>query len=283
MSIEEIVLSLGNRGMKRLAERLGPCFIRDAAQTIVAHERGNVIITTGFCVNGSPETDGPPGAYFIYRALEELGFRPFLAVDEIVSPLFESEVPGDRLIRFSMQDRLGFDRAQTVLDRMDPVLMISIERCGRTRNGAYRNIRGEDISARTAPIDALFLLGFPRVTTVAVGDGGNEIGMGNLARDLQQLALIEHPSVVPAGHLIVSGVSNWGVYGLLAYLQRFTNLDLLPSPEQIGSYVQTIVKRGAVDGINGGPGPSVDGFPLETEKDVAQRLKEAVRPAPSPQ
>jgi len=269
--------------MDRLAERLGPCFIRDAARAIVSLERGNVIITTGFCVNGSPETDGPPGAYFIYRALEELEFQPFLAVDEIVSPLFEFEVPEDRLIRFSMKDRLGSDRAQAILDRTDPVLLMSIERCGRTRNGAYLNIRGEDISDRTAPIDALFLLDYSRPMTVAVGDGGNEIGMGNLTRELRQLELIKHPSVVPAGHLIVSGVSNWGAYGLLAYLQRSTTLDLLPSPEQIESCIQNMVKRGAVDGISGAPGPSVDGFPMEIEKDVAQRLKAAVSPVSLPQ
>ncbi|MBI4772926.1 MAG: DUF4392 domain-containing protein [Deltaproteobacteria bacterium] len=282
MTVEEIVLSLGNRGMDRLAERLGPCFIRDAARAIVHLERGNVIVTTGFCVDGSPETDGPPGAFFVYKALEELSFRPFLAVDEIVSPLFESEVPEDRLIRFSTEDGLGFDRARAILDRTDPVLLISVERCGRNRNGVYLNVRGEDIGDRTAPIDALFLLNHSRLTTVAVGDGGNEIGMGNLVRELRQSALIEQPSVVPADHLIVSGVSNWGAYGLLAYLQIFARLDLLPSPERIESYIRTIVRRGAVDGISGIPEASVDGFPLEIEKDVARRLKEAVGRIPSP-
>src|SRR5918995_195414 len=55
---------------------------------------------------------------------------------------------------------------------------VAIERCGRSADGRPRNMRGVDVSPWTAPLDDLFLAG-PWIR-LAVGDGGNEIGMGKL-------------------------------------------------------------------------------------------------------
>jgi acetylornithine deacetylase/succinyl-diaminopimelate desuccinylase-like protein len=52
---------------------------------------------------------------------------------------------------------------------------ISIERCGQAFDGRPRNLRGVDIGDFTAPLDELFLGG--PWAKLAVGDGGNEIGM----------------------------------------------------------------------------------------------------------
>jgi protein-L-isoaspartate O-methyltransferase len=96
---------------------------------------------------------------------------------------------------------------------------ISIERCGRSVDGAPRNMRGLDISSCTAPLDDLFTAG--PWETIAVGDGGNEIGMGSLPRELIAQH-VDHGEtiacVTPAQHLIVAGVSNWGAYALLGAL-----------------------------------------------------------------
>ena len=96
---------------------------------------------------------------------------------------------------------------------------ISIERCGRSADGAPRNMRGLDISSYTAPLDELFTAG--PWETIAIGDGGNEIGMGSLPRELIAQH-VDHGEtiacVTPARHLIVAGVSNWGAYGLLGAL-----------------------------------------------------------------
>ena len=96
---------------------------------------------------------------------------------------------------------------------------ISIERCGRSADGAPRNMRGEDIGSYTAPLDDLFSAG--PWETIAVGDGGNEIGMGAISRSLiaRHIAHGETiASVTPAQHLIVAGVSNWGAYALIGAL-----------------------------------------------------------------
>jgi hypothetical protein len=70
--IESIVLSRGWRGMDRLARHLPPDYVARAAAAQWDH-RARVLITTGFYVAGHPETDGPPGAFFLGRALAHCG------------------------------------------------------------------------------------------------------------------------------------------------------------------------------------------------------------------
>src|SRR5262249_9775920 len=56
-------------------------------------------------------------------------------------------------------------------------------------------------------------------TTIGIGDGGNEIGMGSLPRDIVEHDIPNGPLIAATtrtDHLIVAGVSNWGAYGLLA-------------------------------------------------------------------
>lgn len=61
-------------------------------------------------------------------------------------------------------------------------------------------MRGRDVSEFTAPLDRLFLQTRARkITTIGVGDGGNEVGMANL-RDLVE-------KYVPNGSLIAASVS----------------------------------------------------------------------------
>jgi hypothetical protein len=80
-------------------------------------------------------------------------------------------------------------------------------------------MRGQDIGSYTAPLDVLFIAG--PWETIAVGDGGNEIGMGSIPRSLIAQH-VDHGEtiacVTPAQHLIVAGVSNWGAYALLGAL-----------------------------------------------------------------
>jgi len=67
-------------------------------------------------------------------------------------------------------------------------------------------MRGLDISSYTAPLDELFTAG--PWETIAIGDGGNEIGMGSLPRELIAQH-VDHGEtiacVTPARHLIVAG------------------------------------------------------------------------------
>ena len=85
-------------------------------------------------------------------------------------------------------------------------------------------MRGEDITGIAAALDPLMRAPL----TVAVGDGGNEIGMGAIAPYLQAKGLIPGVSVTRADHLLLAEVSNWGAYGLVAMLDVVTGRDTLP-------------------------------------------------------
>jgi D-glutamate cyclase len=102
--------------------------------------------------------------------------------------------------------------------------------------------------------------------TIAVGDGGNEIGMGNvharLAREGRLAATIA--STVRVDHLVVAGASNWGAYGIVAQLGRLSGERLLHTPEDERRLIAACVEAGAVDGITRRRERTVDGLDADT-------------------
>src|SRR5437867_13267482 len=69
--IEQLILAHGTRGIEKLAHHLQPDYAARAARALQNSPR--VLITTGFYVEARPETDGPPGAFFLGRALAAQG------------------------------------------------------------------------------------------------------------------------------------------------------------------------------------------------------------------
>jgi hypothetical protein len=82
--------------------------------------------------------------------------------------------------------------------------------------------------------------------TIAIGDGGNEIGMGKVADALQTLNIV--PSTTSCDELIVADVSNWGAYGIISFLSVWNDRDLLAEivPLDILRYISEL---GSVDGV----------------------------------
>ena len=112
------------------------------------------------------------------------------------------------------------------------------------------------------------------IPTVGVGDGGNEIGMGNVAHVIARRLALE-PCVVTVDNLVVATVSNWGAYGIVAAMGRQAQRPLLPAFDRIGGFYRFIVDRGSVDGTTGRCQLTVDGFSMETERHVVESLLQA--------
>ena len=91
---------------------------------------------------------------------------------------------------------------QDLLKQYQPAACIAIERCGENVQGDYANMRGVSIAEHTARIDELFELAKEQhIPTFGVGDGGNEIGMGNLKEVIsEKLSLV--PCRTCVDHLI---------------------------------------------------------------------------------
>jgi hypothetical protein len=265
--IEEIILAHGTRGMDRARAALIPGYVGRAA-ALLLERPGRVLIGTGFPVAGSFETDGPLGAIALYQALEGLGGEPVFIcappISKVLATAFRTcEIP----IRSWDETR---PLAAAALAEIRPALIVSIERPGVAADGRYYNMRGWDITEALAKLDHLF--DKAPCPTIAVGDGGNEIGMGNLGAALAGLPVT--PSVTRCGELVVASVSNWGVYGILAAMSRGLGQDLLGAfdPREAAAW---LVARGAVDGATGAAEPTEDGFPLTVGMEIIRRLREA--------
>jgi hypothetical protein len=265
-TIEDIVLSHGGRGMNRLRGALPADYCTRAARMIMAN-RGRVLIGTGFPVDGSFETDGPIGAIALYRVLERLGYEPIFGCAPPIS-----RVLGDDFRTLEIPI-LSWSATVAIVDKaladIRPALIVSIERPGVARDGRYYNMRGKEISGSLAKFDLFF--NRCECATIAVGDGGNEIGMGNIYAEVSRLDIT--PSVTTCDELVIATVSNWGVYGMIAAMSCELRQDLfrLFDPVEI---VRHLVDRGAVDGKTGYAECSEDGFPLAVGLAIIERLRD---------
>lgn len=268
MSIESIVCQYNHRKIDILKNALPEDYIQKAAKAICNLSKGYIFIITGFCCFNAVETDGPVGSYFLAKALQKAGFNPVIISDYYTSPLFQN-IDFPVLIHYS---DITPKYTKTIIEKYQPVALISIERAGRAEDGHYYNMNKQDISAQTLPLDNYFINSFEDILTIGIGDGGNEIGMGNLSSVIStQLDII--PSTIKVNHLIVATVSNWGAFGLIKSLELQTGLHLFPDITHIQNYLEDIVSKGAVDGILGPHHCSVDGFDFSAERRIFESLK----------
>ena len=280
-TIEDIVLTHDRRGMGILRPHLPDDYCRQAARYILENP-GPVIIVTGFYIlmSDAPETDGPPGAIAIGDALRTMGASVTYVVDSPMAGMMQSWLTqrGDPsgLVEFAISDDPDTNRqlASNILAEVEPALLIAIERCSPDDGGVYRNMRGRDISPQTARIDGLFQSNIP---SVGIGDGGNEIGMANLApviRDADQLP--DYPANVGCDRLIVASTSNWGGYGLVAALSNLVGRNLLPDVDADSALIRYLVDAGAVSGVSGEHDYLVDEFTLEENAAILNALHDHV-------
>jgi len=257
-----------------------------AACALAATPAARVGLITGFYVpQGSPpaaETDGPVGAALLARGLAEVGVPCRLATDEPCRGACAAALTGAGLSGAPV-DAADVDGLIETWRRAGITHAISIERCGRSADGAPRNMRGLDISAYTVPLDELFTAG--PWETIAIGDGGNEIGMGTLPREVIARH-VEHGAtiacVTAARHLIVAGVSNWGAYallGALAVLREDWRARLLAclDPELDRAVLKTTVERGpAVDGVSRLRAMTVDNLDITVHHEKLREIRTLV-------
>ncbi len=272
-TIEDIILQKDQRGINALRPYLPDDFCTQAARYVLDRP-GTTLITTGFYIlyGEAVETDGPPGALAIGDALEALGRDVIYVTDKYCGEVMQSLAgPEAAVVEFPIADPdKSREFAQGLLDRLDPALLISIERCSPSQDGIYRNMRSVDITEHTARVDTLFDL-FEH--TVGIGDGGNEIGMGLLRDTIPTFPrLPQAPAWTACNELIITSVSNWGGWGLAAALSRLTGKNLLPTVEVESERIRKCVEMGVVDGFTGEAKASVDGFPLDEYNQTLAQL-----------
>lgn len=269
--IEDIVLRYSKRGMNILRNAMPNDYCKEAAEMILCWPKGTVFLTTGFFVGGFAETDGPVGTVTLASALKTLGYHPVIITDIFCKGFFEPEHFDVIYMDFSTDRKY----CENLLQDYSPVGLISIERCGKNINNDYANMRGISIADHTAPIDCLFELALGNIPTIGIGDGGNEIGMGNMATLItERLALV--PCKVCVGQLVIATVSNWGAYAITAYLAILTGQDVFPTFQKVRDYIKMTVDLGSVDGVTKEHIVGVDGFSMEIEEEIITSLQHAI-------
>ncbi len=271
MSIEDIILSKDRRGVSQLRDKLPPNFCQEAARFILG-SKGPIIFLTGFymTLKHRYETDGPIGSVILGQALEKLEYKVYYVTDGCAQMMRDLiNCRPDQVIEFPVTDHDSSKKlAKDIIDDLRPDLAISVERCALSKDKKYLNMRGGDMSEYTAKLDYLFM-GVDR--TVGIGDGGNEIGMGLLydaVAEASDPVLTRTPSTIPATHLVIASVSNWGAYGLAGYLSILSNRYLLPALGEEQALIRRWIDMGGVDGITGESAYTVDTFPLEDNASI---------------
>ena len=270
----------GGRGLAAHA----PCGqLLPAARELLTGSR--IVIVTGFCIRAAMagETDGPPGALVLAEALTQLGKEIVLLTDDFSRPLLEAGAAVGRWSPRLATINLPQHEADTAIDalvaRFAPTHVIAIERPGNAIDGHRYSMRGERLDDLVASADRLFA---PRTgrnyTTLAVGDGGNELGLGGLRDDLSDQ--VPHGELIfsatAADHVIAAGISNWGAYALSAALSLLSGQRLIHPPDRERRVLEAMVNAGAVDGCTKRRELSVDGLMWN---DYARTLHDIYREA----
>jgi D-glutamate cyclase len=313
-------LDIGGRGAEGLyeaaRESTGGALAMTAARRLGERLKPGdpVLMTTGFMARAlvAPsigETDGPPGTAVLARALQKsLGVLPIVVTDEQLVPAVgsvlqaagfslleldearQATAPGGRrtaaavVLSFPADDESANVAADRLLDELRPRFSISVERPGRNVAGYYHDMRGQGFQAGPARTDLLMERAQERgIPLLAVGDGGNEIGMG-LVRD----AVMEH---VPFGNscrcpcgrglaartradlLVTAAVSNWGCYAIVAGMAILKgDSSILHTAGAERRLLEASARAGLIDSVSGCVDDGVDGLPAGTHAAVVQLL-----------
>lgn len=287
----------------------GPLLLT-AAQEIRTRVKPNdaVVIGTGFVFPpwNTGELDGLVGAAVIARALEiGLAAKPVIVCEEELVPAAAAvartaglqprdgverwrKEPHTVLVRsFTKDERAAPQAARELLDNLAPKVVLSIERPGRGKSGVYHMGNGIDVSALAAKFDHCFEEMRRRGgLTVAIGDRGNELGMGAIRDGVRADVPFGRDCGCPCGTgiaaevesdvTITAAVSDWAAYGLAAAIAFVTGKrDALHGPNLEYRILRSAAEAGMIDG-SGYAIPAVDGIGEDYNARLVQMLGDVI-------
>lgn len=271
LPIRRVVSQLYDAACEAVGKSL--CFA--AAQGIAKRvDKGDyVFVLTGFPISplNLAETDGPLGAAVLAQTLQAVGVKPILVTDDLCSGVVKAAAPKTRLIRVPVDAEQASLQAEQLFSEYSPSALLSVERPGWNSKREYHNMRGLNISSIVGKTDYLFELGRKhRALTIGVGDGGNELGCGLILETVRKHVPYGAKCQCPceggiaastaADFLVVSGVSNWGAYGVAACLSLLKGLEYRHDSQSELRLLRRVAKAGAIDSISRERKPYVDGL-----------------------
>lgn len=254
-----------------------------------------------------PETDGLSGSAILALALERAtGVLPVFACEAEVRPPLMAALRGAGLnvcqdleqasllphaalvMDFPLEREMAERTATDLAARLRPAACIAVERPGANLQGQYHLALGQNVSELIAPVDVLYRrLADQGVLTAAIGDFGNELGMGAIG----EVVRAETPAgadcgcgcgggtacMTPADLTVVASTSDWGAYAVaacLAHLER--NPSVLIGADAYRRVLEDAVRAGAVDGPTRYAEPRIDGVDAGYSSRLLELMREAV-------
>jgi hypothetical protein len=293
-------------------ERVGAPLILHAARLLTERvSRGaRVILATGWpsrswLMQGLTETDGPVGAAYLARVLEQAtGCVPLLLMDRRLhavgaavlrrAGLILADLPTalrskegrhtaavSALLDFTTYWEVADAEAESLLETLQPAALIAVEFPGASLAREFHNTTGRLVPSALVPkVDTLFARARERgALTIGIGDGGNELGMGNIRCAIERMAPAQAPAV-PATEvdaLIVACISNWGAFGLGATIAYLCQQPDLPRTPDICAITAAASEQGAIDGLSAYVDPRNDGTSQATNAALQELLAATVR------
>lgn len=273
-----------------------------------------IYLMTGFVLldNKAAETDGIVSTMLLARALvlafnvkpvvicqEEnleavkniarvIGLHLYFTIEDLqANPVSMAVFP------FTKDKAQAEAQANALLEKGLPAAVIANEFPGENRVGEFHNAVGKCTTSLEAKADILFeKLQQAGVLNIAIGDLGNELGMGTIIDHLDKYipGSAEGTCVCGCGsgiaartaadNIITATVSDWGCYGLIAAIAYLLgDMDIMHDADLEKEVLTTAAKSGMVD-MYGWTVPAIDGFDLQTNMTIVTLMRECIKYAP---
>lgn len=276
-----------------------------------------IIIACGYPLRGwvSPEigeTDGPPGAVALARALN----IAFNVIPVIIAPkgqmkvvegtcrgaglyvvdmqTAQKAVVSPRVLHisvvkdFPMNEEKAKKTASDMLTELNPAAVIALEDPGMNEKGVYHSARGADISAWVAHTEHLFEQAKNRgILSIGVGDGGNELGMGVIQDYIKNNVPFGSKCVCPCGagvasvtptdYLMVATASNWAAPGLATELGVMLENPNILHDVAVEERILNACAYAGGGNISGFAEPAVDGIAHNVHLSIIEILQEMMK------
>lgn len=269
-------------------------------------EPGDVVgIITGFpsrsfLGRGITETDGPVGAVYLARVIDEvLGAIPIIITDHelqrycarpsynagLLVTSIEQALAAKRgrvkaaavsFLDCPVKDDAAQEAAEQFIHDLQPKALIAVEMPAIAADGFAHTASGRAIvHEHLAKADHFFHAAQAAgILRIGLGDGGNEMGMGNLRATLAQItpvgaaiaALSE--SDVP----VVGASSNWAAYAIGVCLEALTGATRVNRSIDLAGIIRRCAEEGAIDGYTSRPEAKVDGTPISLNLSLIEMM-----------
>lgn len=254
---DPLLMSFQGRGIGNFVRQPGAGNLNTAVDTLLHASR--LMLCTGFNVGQNlPETDGPVGVAILAHACCRAGKQVVIVADAMNAHLVREALlildkecaKQIQIEALDMEVPADMHEFETLLDKHQVDTVVHTEVPGRNKDGKYLNMRGVSIGDFNAALDELLnLANERRLSTVGVGDGGNEAGMGGLSGVPPALNGLEMQAVIPAAHQVIAWNSNLGAIALGEFILASADKGKSCQPEIFQAIVRKLFQEGAVDGV----------------------------------